>query len=313
MRRSGRKKSIVPLVAVIAACAAVAVFLAVFYVPDSNAEVLGSTRYKDGEIRQIVMPGFFDHNSVFLQLFRNSVATDDIPFINSIDVEYISRDSVRLHVNEDYPVGYILRGDQKFYFDSVGLVTESISAAGEDAPKDTAAAEDADEEKDGNALKAEAVTSSNTLFRPAVSDVAEVTGLTEDELEVGNMIVAEDPEVFPMLLALSKLLNKFEMLPDEVRVEEGTELSLIYGRVRIALGGNTMLEEKVSRAAAILPQLAGLSGTLHLERYSEETMNIIFEETDPDTGEPLSEAENSEVRLLNEAGTMVDLIDVTVH
>ena len=33
----------------------------------------------------------------------------------------------------------------------------------------------------------------------------------------------------------------------------------------------------MTRVAAILPKLDGMAGTLHLEDYTEETQNIIFD------------------------------------
>ena len=42
------------------------------------------------------------------------------------------------------------------------------------------------------------------------------------------------------------------------------------------LGADTDLEEKMTRVAAILPELEGMSGVLHLEDFTEDTQNIVF-------------------------------------
>ena len=42
-----------------------------------------------------------------------------------------------------------------------------------------------------------------------------------------------------------------------------------YDTVRILLGTDTALEEKMTRVAAILPSLSGLSGELHMEDYKD--------------------------------------------
>ena len=46
----------------------------------------------------------------------------------------------------------------------------------------------------------------------------------------------------------------------------------------------SLLDEKMSRAAAILPQLEGMEGVLHLETWSPGTVNIVFSrKTDTET------------------------------
>ena len=50
------------------------------------------------------------------------------------------------------------------------------------------------------------------------------------------------------------------------------------------------LEEKMRRLAAILPHLEGMSGTLHLETYDENTENIIFDTTEAVKPEEIPQA-----------------------
>ena len=59
---------------------------------------------------------------------------------------------------------------------------------------------------------------------------------------------------------------------------EDSEVTLYYEKIRILLGEDRETEEKISRAAAILPELSGKSGELHLEEYNGSTENIIFSE-----------------------------------
>ncbi|MBO5657073.1 MAG: hypothetical protein J6R94_02695 [Agathobacter sp.] len=43
------------------------------------------------------------------------------------------------------------------------------------------------------------------------------------------------------------------------------------------LGGIENLTQKVDRMAKILPTLEGMAGTLHLENWTEQNTNIVFE------------------------------------
>ena len=342
MRSSGRKKWIGPVAALAGILLAIAVFLAVFYVPDENVEVQGSTRYPDERIRELAMPGFAQHNSLYLGFFQKILLTEDTPFIDSIEYEYISRDHIRLHVNEDYPIGYIEQEGSRCYFDANGIVIEilaEVASSSDKATADSASSEAASDStsstvtfdstsstetsagekaagkevdaltdgavsdstsateasagekaagKEGDALTGEAASDStsnaaseDTHFRPALTDVFLVTGLTQERVSLDQKIPVKNEHIFSMILAVNKLISKFEIAPDRIEVgEDGQSLTLHYGDVQIALGSDTLLEDKMSRAAAILPQLKGLRGILHLETFSEDTINIIFEKTE---------------------------------
>ena len=330
MRKKRKRKDwLFPAVLVIVLLAAAAALYAVFYVPDENIEIVGNTRYKENEIIQVAIPGFIHRNTLYLKLFRKTVVPEDVPFVNSIDVEYVSRDQIRLHVNEDYPIGYILQDGSRYYFDAVGLVIERLDDYGADTgsgePETAEAASGAEsaamseagsaavseaesaasteagsavssetgsaassevetdsgkkEEGSGQAsLEAEQVTTADTAFRPAVTDVSPVTGLTGEEVVLGEIVPADDPAVFPILLTLNRMISKFEIPPDRITVGSGMTLSLQYGKAEISLGTDHLLEEKMTKAAAILPQIRGAEGILHLENYEKDTVNIIFEQ-----------------------------------
>ena len=52
--------------------------------------------------------------------------------------------------------------------------------------------------------------------------------------------------------------------------------TLYYGNIRVLLGQDTLLEEKIARVAAILPKLSNEAGELHLEEFTSGTTQIIF-------------------------------------
>ena len=54
-------------------------------------------------------------------------------------------------------------------------------------------------------------------------------------------------------------------------------MSLHYGDITVNLGQDQLLEEKMARTAAILPGLEGYKGTLHLETFTTDTENIVFD------------------------------------
>ena len=301
MRRSTKKKLITAVIVLAALFAAASYFLYSFYVPDEQAEVQGNIRYTDAEIRRMAMHGFLEHNSLYLRFFHNKITLPDEPFIDSIEVEYLAPDRVRLHANEEYPVGYLLRDGWRNYFTVSGIVTESL--------EDEAQKKEEEREKRKTteaALTPEAAetvltpepagpdeTSSDTAFRPALTNVPLVSGLTEESYAVGEQILTEDMTVYQTLQTLDKLVNKLDIFPDEIVIDPDGTMALRYEEVLVDLGTDRMLDEKMSRAAAILPQLEGMKGTLHLENFSSGTINIVFSAWQEEESEETAE-ENTE-------------------
>ena len=309
------------------------IFWGLFYITD--VEVVGNTRYTEEEVEDMALQGFFGHNSLLLSTFQSHIALNDIPFMESVDVEYLDRNSVRLHVNEKQPIGYVQKDGTDYYFDKDGLVLEALtseSASGgesgnagtaadssafssafssgqetqsqsgqeaisadsagtgdtsgnaEGSTSDTSSASDA-----GGVLSADPVTtesqetdsesetSSDSGYRPALTDVPLITGLSFDSVAVGEILPVADTSFFNTILALTRMIDRYDIQPDYVEFAEDQSMTLYYGNVKIALGTDQELEEKMTRVAAILPKLDGMAGTLHLEDYTEETQNIIFD------------------------------------
>ena len=130
------------------------------------------------------------------------------------------------------------------------------------------------------ALSADTIKSARvttTDFQPTLSDVPLVTGLTFDYVTVNKQLPVEKPAVFRTMLALTRMTEKYNITPDSVEFNENSEIILhYYDTVRILLGTDTALEEKMTRVAAILPSLSGLSGELHMEDYKDGDSSFVF-------------------------------------
>ena len=73
------------------------------------------------------------------------------------------------------------------------------------------------------------------------------------------------------------MILQYDICPDSVEFDANLNITLHYGSVDVLIGEDDLLEEKMARVAAILPSLEGKSGTLHLESYSSDTENIVFD------------------------------------
>ena len=306
----------------VAACAAAVVvllalllFFALFKV--DSVTVVGSTRYSDEEIRQMAMGSPLDSNTLLAIWFHRHQEAEDIPFVESFDLEMLDSHSIRIHVNEKEIVGYVARDGQKMYFDKDGNVVESeaqeeseildpeaarqeLETLRQEAEQQEALKEQQeedgesqqDEENDGTGstpvqqvqvLEPEVSTESEDgsgQSRVAVTDVPLILGVDMQNVQLGEKITVENDGIFNTILGITRMVEKYQILPESVLFDSDYNITLVYneGKIHCQLGQDTLLEEKITRVAALLPELENLTGILHLEDYTEETVNIFFSE-----------------------------------
>ena len=325
MRRTYRRiqltkegKKAVACIAAGAALLALLLFFLLFRV--TSVEVVGSTKYTDEEIKGYALESPLTSNTVLAMMFKRHMEAENIPFVESFDLERLSRQTLRIHVNEKKIIGYIVKGTDKLYFDKDGLVVELVSMDEEEIAqmeseetqleelKQQAEAEEAlqrakeaeaaltgqvqEEEDDGEEgesqpvqevqmIQAEEVNQGNenaTEFHAAVTDVPRVLGIAEGEVALNENIETKDKSVFNTILGITRMVEKYGILPEMVLFDAELDITLVYqnGNIHCELGKDTLLEEKITRVAAIMPKMKEYTGILHLEDYAEDTTNIIF-------------------------------------
>lgn len=197
--------------------------------------VEGNVHYTAEEIKELVMEGPMGTNSLYLSMKYKSRGIKDVPFLDAMDVDILTPDTIKITVYEKALAGYVKYMNTYVYFDKDGYVVESstIRTAG----------------------------------------IPQVTGLTFDYIVLGQPLpVAEEyQDVFGTILEMTKLLNKYELSADRIYFHTDTKITLYFGEVKVALGEEKQwLEDKIMRLPEMLPQLAGREGTLQMEVYNEK-------------------------------------------
>ena len=82
------------------------------------------------------------------------------------------------------------------------------------------------------------------------------------------------------ILELTQGLKRQDLVPDSVDYGAQNAPVAKYGNVSVIIGDTTKLTRKIERLKAIMPSLEGQSGTLHLESWTEETTNIVFDKSE---------------------------------
>ena len=164
---------------------------------------------------------------------------ENIPFVDVMDVEVLSPDTIKIIVYEKALAGYIEFMDNYLYFDKDGTVVESSEEVLPFVPK--------------------------------------IEGLKVDKLSLYQRLSVENEEVLEILLAVSKMMKKYELQPDDIHLRKnGMEIVLTFANVRINLGNGANMDEKAARIKTLLPDLEDMAGVLHMEEYTNESTNISF-------------------------------------
>lgn len=286
-KRKGKKRRR-RLARLLLLCAGILVLLVLlFFVifQTKNIEVTGSNRYTEDEIRQLVeQQEPLSFNTVLLTFFPVRADFSGVPFLEDISYELISPTTVRAVVDEKTAVGYVEVDGQKAYFDGDGIVLECIPQEEETQGQGT---QEEVESLDTQPLTEEDQTETQTQeYNPNLEDIPRIEGLNVVSASVGEQLSVSDTAIFETLDALTRLLDRFELWPEQVNISEEMELTLIYeGNIRILLGGEEYLEEKITKLSGILPQLEGLSGELHLEDVDERNGDVVFAKDVPEAEE----------------------------
>lgn len=162
--------------------------------------------------------------------------------MDSIEVSLQNPRTLKVHVYEKGVLGYIFISaiGQNAYFDSDGFVVETST------------------EK--------------------IENIPQVEGIECDKVVLYEKLPIEDEKVLKSLLAATQALKKNEVVPEKIYFDEHKDISLRYGGIQVVLGDSQNLTQKILRLPYILPQLSGKTGTLHVENWSENTKDIIFQE-----------------------------------
>lgn len=206
----------------------------------TTVHVEGSVHYTNEEIIEMVMGGRFGDNSLFLSLKYRDKGIEDVPFIETMDVTIEAKDTIRITVYEKVLAGYIKYLGRYVYFDKDGIVVET-----------------SEEETAG---------------------IPQVTGLTFDHVILHEPLPVDKPALFDEILNISQQLAKYSLSADRIYFDSVNDVTLYFGNVKIALGENKDIDEKIMKLQYILPDLLGKSGTLNMREFSEDTKTYSFEQ-----------------------------------
>lgn len=202
-----------------------------------QVEVSGNSYYTAQEVETLVIGD--KTNPLSLMIFYDYLGGKEIPFIDRVEVSLVSYDHVKIRVYEKTMIGYVEYMGSNLYFDKDGTVVESSAEILEGIPC--------------------------------------IKGLKFDTLTLYQPLNVSNEDVFDLLLSMTQMMKKYELDPDAITLQnQGTEVMLTFGNVRVNLGAKDHMDEKAARIKTLLPELEDKSGVLHMEEYTGESTIISF-------------------------------------
>lgn len=212
----------------------------------NRVDIEGNKHYSTSEIRDLVMTGPYGNNSVYLYFKYHNKSIDDIPFIEKMDVKIESPTHIRIDVYEKAVAGYVEYLGHYIYFDREGIAVESSTEA--------------------------------------MSGIPFVTGIDFDHIVLHSKLPAKNDKIFSKILSITQLLTKYDIPTDKIYFDNDENITLYYGDVRIYIGTDAYIDEKINELSLLLPKLQGYSGVLHMENYKGEggSFTLQKDEDSPD-------------------------------
>ncbi len=217
------------------------VVFAVFFMANrvTAVEIEGNEYYTDDEIKRLIMNSTLENNAWYLYWKYKYTSTDEIPFIDTVEINVLSTGKIKITVYEKGIIGMVEYLDNYMYFDKNGIVVESS--------------------------------------KKKINDIPEITGLNFNNLALNEQLPVKDTDVFDSILALTQMLKKNDIRPDKINYNKSLEIALTFGDAKVLLGTDDSIAEKVMRLKYLMEDLFGRKGVLHMENFNEDTKNITFE------------------------------------
>lgn len=229
---------------------AILAFIVVNVFTVEKVVVEGNALYSNQQIEEMILNDEYSWNSLYVNLKYQFTEVGDIPFVDEMEISLDNPHTVHVKVYEKGILGYLyipILG-QNAYFDKDGFVVETS--------------------------------------KEIIPDVPKVTGVKCNEVILYEQLTLENPEVLRELLNLTQTLKKYNLLPEEIRFDSSKGAVLTYDRIKVVVGSDENLSQKIIRLSYILPQINGMSGTLHLETWTEENTDIIFDKDEENVNNP---------------------------
>lgn len=224
----------------IGAVGVAALFLVILFlsVKITDITVTGNKKYDSDQIVEMLFPDSLSRNTGVCYLKDQFEPHQKIPFVEDYKIVFRSMSQIEIIVYEKSMVGCVSYMSSYMYFDKDGIIVESAS------------------EK--------------------LPGIPEITGLKFGHIVLYEKLPVESAQIFSDILNLTQVLSIYQIESDQIRFSSNGNTTLYIGDIDVVLGGSNDLNGKISELSDIMPQIAGMSGTLYLDTYDEGNLNAMY-------------------------------------
>ena len=203
-------------------------------------EITGTRRISDAKVQEIIRLNEAHGNTLLLYLLNRKIDVSDIDMIESMRLEVTGPGSVRVNVEEQLLVGFFRIGDTCYYVNENGMV----------------------------------ILAQNT----ELENVPEILGLEISSAAQGEYIACDDAASLKDLLQIAAIIQETELSVQTIEMTEDGHYTIAWQNIKAMLGRNVYMNEKIGELKSLQdrPEVAGQSGTFHLEEYDATKDTIIF-------------------------------------
>ena len=212
----------------------------IYFCNVESVECTGTSLYSDEEITGFILDDEYSTNSLYV-FFKNLIMpVENVPFIERFEVTLKDPHTVAINAVEKTFYGYIPTAKYGYvYYDKEGIVYEVSQALLE------------------GYMRVEGLK----VKKPAIGEPLPV-GKTNRRT----------------LLAIQEGLEKQQLSVSVITFTEDGTILLTCGDMMINLGTRASITDKIKRLQYVLPYIEGKKGTLHLEEWTQENTDIVFDE-----------------------------------
>lgn len=208
----------------------------------TNLQITGCDFYTEEEIQDNFQKSVLDKNTIFFYVKYKFFKSVSIPFVDGFDMYFISRDKIHINIYEKAMISCIKYMGEYLYLDKDGTIVETS--------------------------------------KEKIEGIPVVTGLSFQEMNLHEVLKVEDDSVFDTILAISLLIQRYELDIDKIFFNYKYEVTLYSDNIKILLGKQEYYDTQIADLTNILPlaQEKKLSGILDMETYTGNESEIIFRE-----------------------------------
>ena len=209
--------------------------------PFEDIRVEGNTFYDEEVYVPYVVTDDFCINTLYIMVKSMFVKQENPEFVEDIDLSIEKRKTILVTVTEKEWTGYCVDSTGKYvYYD-----------------------------KDGNVVE---------VSERLIEGHPESFGLIVEEPVVGEPLPV-DNTLRRNLVQVQDFFSMENIAYDSIYFNSDGTITVYVngGNVEVALGTSALLREKTRRLPYILPKIEGMSGVLHLEDWTEDSTDIVFE------------------------------------